>query len=428
MHSDSDLNQEVQRNYRYNFVVNALDGTFFWCGSSFIASATILPLYVSHLTDSRLALGVLSMIAAMGWLVPQLFTANWVQRLPRKKVVPVRVGLFTERLPVMLLAPTTMLLAVRFPALALVVFFLLFTWHAVGAGMIAVAWQDMIGKIIPPDRRGFFFGITNFGGTATGVLGAAAVAWLLDRYDFPTGYVLSFAAAAVLISISWLFLSLTREPARQSQGEAVSQREYWRRLPAVLRADPNFRRYLLSRVVIALSGMAGGFVTVYAVQRWGLSDGQAGGFTTSMLLGQALSNLTLGPLADRKGHKLALEVGVLLGTLAIGLAALAPHYAWFYVVFALLGAKIASFILSGLMIALEFNTAEVRPTYIGLNNTVSGIAGGVAPIVGGWLAEGIGYRGLFVVAFVVGLAGVSMLRWLVREPRYVRASESVGKG
>ncbi|MBN1580003.1 MAG: MFS transporter, partial [Anaerolineae bacterium] len=83
MSTELTLEQQVRRNFRFNFIVNAFDGAFFWCGSSFIASATILPLYVSRLTDSKVAIGILSMISAMGWLVPQLFTANWVQRLPR---------------------------------------------------------------------------------------------------------------------------------------------------------------------------------------------------------------------------------------------------------------------------------------------------------------------------------------------------------
>lgn len=419
MSTELDFEHQVQRNFRFNFIFNALDGAFFWCGSSFIASATILPLYVSRLTDSRLAIGILSTISAMGWLVPQLFTANWVQRLPRKKVVPVNLGLFLERLPVILLAPTALLLATRAPTAALVVFLLLFAWHAFGAGALAVAWQDMIGKIIPLERRGLFFGVTNFAGTATGVLGTLAAAWMLDRYPFPTSYVLVFAAAAVLIFISWVFLAFVREPALERATEPISQLEFFRRLPAVLRADPNFRRYLLSRVTLAFGGMAGGFVTVYAVQRWNLSDGQAGTFTTAMMVGQALANLILGPLADRKGHKLVLEIGALLGAGAIGLAAIAPHPIWFYLVFAMVGVQTAGFLSSSLMIALEFCSPDVRPTYIGLNNTVSGLAGGLAPILGGWLAEGFGFRGLFVIALLVQLVGVLLLRWWVREPRTV---------
>ena len=59
----------------------------------------------------------------------------------------------------------------------------------------------------------------------------------------------------------------------------------------------------------------------------------------------------------------------------------------------------------------------MRPTYIGLNNTISGLAGGLAPILGGWLAELFGFRAVFVIALLVGLSGAAMLRWWVREPR-----------
>jgi len=425
MMDDAAFKAEVERHYRRNFIVNFIDGALFWFGGSLIAPRTILPLYVSHLTDSKLLLGLIPAIASGGWLLPQLFTANWVQRLPRKKVVPVRLGLFTERLPVLLLAPAAWL-STRAPDVALAAVFVLFAWHVLGAGVIAVAWQDMIAKIIPVDRRGRFFGATNFTGTAAGVLGAAAAAWVLDRHDFPGGYVLCFAAAGVLIGASWIFLALTREPPQVSQAESVSQREYWRRLPSILRADPNFARFLLSQAVTSLSGMAGGFVAVYAVQRWNLPDAAAGNLTAVMLIGQAGFNLLFGFLADRQGHKIVLEWSILLGTLAIGLAAVAPAPTWFYAIFALSGGSVAGFILSGIMIAFEFSPPDVRPTYIGLNNTVSGVVSSMAPLFGGWLADAIGYQPLFVAAFGIGLVGFGLLHWSVREPRHVRADTGPG--
>jgi MFS family permease len=169
--------------------------------------------------------------------------------------------------------------------------------------------------------------------------------------------------------------------------------------------------------VLAFGAMASGFLTVYAVQQWDLSDGQAGKFTTSMLLGQALSNLLFGALADRKGHKVVLEWSALCGMLSVGLAIAAPGPAWFYAVFALLGASHAGYMLSGLMIALEFCPAARRPTYIGLNNTVWGMASALAPVFGGWVADQAGYLPLFVVALLCGGAGYALLRWSVREPR-----------
>jgi MFS family permease len=422
--ADSAFEREVERHYRHNALVNVLDGTFFWCGMSFITARTILPLYVSHLTDSKLLIGLISLLANTGWLLPQLFTANWTQRLPRKKFAVVNVGLFTERLPLLLMVPAAWL-ATRSSTLALAAFFLLLAWHAFGAGLVAVGWQDMLAKIIPADRRGRFLGITNFGGTGTGVLGAVAAGWLLDRYEFPYGYLLSFAAAGVLIFISWMFVSLTREPVQVSQDPPVSQREYWRRLPAIIRADPNFRRYLLSQIVNTLAGMAVGFLAVYAVERWQLPDSQAGSFTASMLIGQSLSNLLFGVLADRYGHKMVLELSTLCSALAVGLASLAPAPAWFYAVFALIGASTAGFMLSGMMIAFEFSSPDMRPTYIGLNNTVGGVAAAIAPLIGGWLAGAMGYRVLFFVAFAIGLAGFAILRWWVREPRQSHAAMSV---
>lgn len=409
---------EVERNYRHNFTVNLLDGTTFWLGLSFIATRTILPLYVSHLTDSTLAIGLLAMIVSTGWLLPQLFTANWVQRLPVKKVVVVRVGFFAERLPLFLLILSAWL-ATRSQTLALVTFFIFLTWHVVGAGVIAVGWQDMMAKVFPTERRGRFMGITNFGGTATGILGASAAVYILDQYEFPYGYAICFAAAAIFIFISWIFVAQTREPAQVSKAKPVSQREYLSRLPAILRGDPNFRRYLLSQIVIVLGGMAVGFLTVYAVQRWNLSDGQAAAFTISMLIGQAVSNLIFGWLADRKGHKLVLELSALCGALAVGIASIAPSPLWFNVVFALAGASVAGFILSGIMIVFEFCEPEIRPTYIGLSNSIMGVFAALTPLLGGWLAVTVGYQALFVISFIIGLAGLALLRWTVSEPRHV---------
>jgi MFS family permease len=163
--------------------------------------------------------------------------------------------------------------------------------------------------------------------------------------------------------------------------------------------------------------MAIGFLTVYAVQRWNLTDGQAAVFTISMLIGQAVSNLVFGWLADRKGHKVVLELSALCGALAVGIASIAPSSTWFYLVFVLAGASAAGFMLSGIMIVFEFCEPERRPTYIGMNNTVMGVVAAVTPLLGGWLVITIGYQSMFLISFLIGLAGLALLRWMVREPR-----------
>ena len=409
----------ITRDYRWNFAVNILDGGSFWFGASFISSAVILPLFVRHFTDSALLIGLVSFINVAGPLLPQLFVANAVERAPRKKFFPVTIGFFLERVPILLLAPVTWLCATQRPLLALGLFFCLYAWHCFGAGVIVVGWQDMIAKIIPVQKRGRFFGMQNFLGNGTGILGALALPFVLGRFDFPVGYVISFGAAAGLILLSWFFLAMTREPAVHTSKPAVSQLAYLRSLPGVLRRDPNFLRYLLAQVVFALGGMATGFLVVYAVRTWNLPDAQASGFTIALQVGLAAANLCFGLLADRSGHKLILEICFGLSVLALVLAVLSPGPWWFLAIFFLRGAASGGSAVSATSIVYEFTDAESRPTYIGLSNTVPGVASAVAPLIGGWLASAVSYRAMFVVAVLVGTASWALLRFGVKEPRRV---------
>ncbi len=424
MTSPSNIAAEVERNYKFNYTVNIIDATFFWFGASFFAYRTILPVYVSRLTDSEFAIALLSMLLSTGWLLPQLFTANWTQRLPRKKYSPVNVGFWSERVPILVLVLAAWLATYSKP-LALIVSLIAIAWHIIGAGAIAVGWQDMVAKVIPLDRRGKFFGIANFGGTAAGVLGASTVAWLLGRFEFPTGYVWAFALGALFIFISWGFLALTREPAVEPEGPPPTQKEYLRKLPAIIKQDANFRRFLITNIFTGGINMAIGFLAVYAIQKWDLPDSQAGQFTIAMLVGQALANLIFGWLADKKGNKLILEICVLTTALSVGVAALAPSPFWFFVVFALTGISAAGFMLAGIMIVFEFCQPEIRPTYIGLNNTFNGIFAIIMPFIGGWLIRDFGYPTMFTVTFVLLLIGLALLRFWVREPRQINLENGV---
>ena len=420
--SDSAIQEKLKRNYRWNFLVNTLDGAGFGFGMSFFSSTIILPLFVRHFTDSPLAIGLISFLGWGGVLLPQLFMANVIERAPRKKFFPVTLGFFIHRLPIFLMAPAVYFLANRQPFLTLFIFFGLYTWHNVGAGIIIVGWQDMIAKIIPVEKRGRFFGISNFIGNGTGILGALAVPFVLEKFTFPLGYVFSFAVTGVVFFLAWVALSLTREPAVHTSKAPVSQLVYLRSLPGVLRRDRNFRMFLLSKIIFSLSGMAAGFLVVYTAQTWNLPDSKASGFMIALQIGLTLSYLFFGLLSDRKGHKLNLEICSALSVLALVLAILAPSPWWFFPIFFLSGAVNAGTFISGTSIVYEFTEAENRPTYIGLANTIPGIVVSVAPLIGGWLAGAMSYRAMFILSAIIGAVSWSLLRFGVHEPRKMKSS------
>lgn len=422
--SDQEVTAAAERHYRWNFTVNLLDGVAFWFGLSFVSSTTIAPLFISKLSDDPLPLGVMAMLAQGGWFLPQLFTANAVERLARKKPVVVNLGFFLERLPMWFLVLAA-LLAAGNARLALLVFLLAYAWHVLGAGIIATAWQDLIARCFPVERRGRFLGITTFLGTGMGALGAGLSGWLLATFSFPANFAYTFLIAAAGITLSWVFLALTREPVQPVREARQSTRQFWSGLRRIVQRDHNYRRFLLARVMLALAAMGQGFVTVAAVRRWSVPDGVVGAYTAAMLVGQTSGNLVFGVLADRYGHKLSLELSGLAVLLAFVLAWLAPFPAWYYLVFFLLGLHLGAIIVSGILVVMEFSAPQRRPTYVGLANTSVGVAGAVAPLVGAALA-GAGYSLLFALSAACGLVGLILMRWWVREPRWEPAQEAPG--
>jgi len=416
--AEHELAAEAERNYKWNFAVNLLDGANFWFGASFISSSTILPLFVSKLTSDPLPLGLLAVIAQSGWFLPQLFTANAVGRLARKKPVVVNLGLFLERLPVWFMAWAA-LLALRWPAPALALFLFSYAWHGLGAGIVATSWQDLIANCFPVNRRGGFIGLTNFLGAGTGAAGAFLSTWLLKTFPFPQNFAYAFAIAASFIFLSWFFLALAREPVRPGKATASSNREFLSSLPGVVRTDHNFRRFLIARMLMALGGLGSGFVTVSAVQRFHVADSTVGVYTIIWLAGQTAGNLALGFVADRFGNKLALEIGTAASCLSFTLVWQAPAAEWYYVAFALSGLMSSTVMGAAILIVMEFCEPQRIPTYVGIGNTGVGLVGIVAPLIGAGLAN-VNYALLFAVSAGIQPLAFLLMRWWVREPRHVQ--------
>jgi MFS family permease len=418
-----DIQQEINRHLKHNYIVNFIDGTAFWLGSSFFATRTILPLFITQVSNSTLAIGILSAIVSTGWLLPQLFTANWVRRQPVKKIIPVNFGFFAERMPIIGLVLAAWLANWSMTA-ALVFGLFCAAWFQIGSGIIAVGWQDMVAKLFPTKTRGRFMGATFFVGTVAGVLGARAASWVLDTYPFPKNFMVSFALGAGFLVISWIFLALTKEPPDQPKTAPSNRSVDWDQIWEIIKQDHNFRKYVIAAIVTSLGSMAVGFLTVYTLDKWQVSNSMVGSFTIALLVGQALGYLVFGWLSDRAGHKIVLEIGSFLGAISLGFAIAAPTPQIFFLVFILLGVNNAAWILSGINIVFEFCPADLRPTYIGLANTVIGVFSGASPLIGGLLVDKISYAWMFGIALILTLLGTAAMRFWVAEPRFHNSTPS----
>ena len=412
------MQQYVEKHFLWNFTVNAMDISFVTLAMNMVSMSTILPLLVNDLTDSKIAVGFVSAVFSIGFLLPQLFTAGHAESLRRKKPFIVLWSAIGERTPYLVAALAIFLFARSAPLVALGLIYLNLLIASGTAGALNPAWYDMIAKVIPANRRGLWMGVGSGGGAFMAIAGAGMAGWFLTHFDFPMKYVLCFLSAGLFQFVSWACLALTREPESETVKEHHGLREYFKKLPAILRRDHNYLVFLISRSVMNLGLMATGFYIVYGAERFSLSGAAVGGLTALLVSVQAVLNLALGVIGDRFGHKIVLAAG----SLAMGLAALTalvwPAPAALWLIFILLGAAMAADSVAGFSIIIEFGSAEDRPTYIGLTNTLLAPARALSPILGGWLAASLGFSWLFAVALAASAASALMLGWWLREPRH----------
>lgn len=410
--------REVEKHFRWNFGVNLIDAIFYSLGLNLVSQATIMPLLVSELTDSKVLIGLIPATYRVSYLLPQIFTANYTERLRVNKPFVLLLGSVGERLPYLLIGFAVWGLAGPAPAWALAFFFLLWATTAASNGTVTPAWYSMIAKVIPVQRRGLWSGLGRGLGALLAIAGAQVSEYILVRWPFPVNYALCFILAFVAVMISFMGLTLTREPESPTVKPRTSQLDYLRQIPTVLRRDRNYVRYLVARTVSNLGAMAAGFFMVYGKETIPGALGQVGTLTAILVGSQAAMNVVWGLAADRMGHKVVLVGSALAMAAAAAVALWISTLAGLWVAFALLGLSLSAESVSHMNIILEFCAPEDRPTYIGLTNTLLA-PGMLAPVLGGWLATWAGYRGLFGVAVALSLLGGALLALGVREPRQI---------
>ena len=286
----------VERNLPWNFSVNLIDITFITLAFSIISRETITPLLISNLTESKIAIGLVPAIYSIAYYLPQLFAANHAERLKRKLPFVMVVGGLLERVPYLFAGLAILLFAESAPIAALLCIYLVIGLGALGNGVATPAWFSMIGKVLPVNRRGIFFGLSEGLGTLMGIIGAFFVGRVLDEMGYPLSFATLFLVAAVFMGISWIGLALNREPESPIVKEHIPFSHYFRRLPAILRENHNFRRFLLSYSISRLSTMGVGFFIVYGNENFELSGADVG-LLTAILDRQPSGDATAAGLA-----------------------------------------------------------------------------------------------------------------------------------
>ena len=409
------------RHVAWNFAIIVLDVTSWMVGLAFVDAGTVLPVFATTLTASTIVIAALAVLPGAGWALLQLIGVSLVIHRPRKKPYVLFVAAL-GRSPT-LLVPALLLLHPAPSKTAML-------WVLVGCfgilfltdGLIGAAWYDIIGKTIPARLRGRFFGSMSI----LSGLAALGAGYLVKRVlanpalPYPRQYGVLFAGLCAGLMLSFLFLTLIREPAGAvASGEAQPLRAVLRQAPRLWRGSSPLRRLLAVSWLGGLANLAWPFYVIYGMRALGLPAAAIAVFIWATALGNMLGSLFWAWVNDRHGPR-----WVVLGTASIRAAppllaltmpllvaavpALRPAAAAQYVyaaVFLLVGAVASGGMMGFSNYLLELAPAQERPLYVGLGNTLSA-PGLLAPLLGGWLALLWSFPVVFVLAAIMGLASL----------------------
>ncbi len=413
----TNLEKEIRKNLKHNIAVNLGDGSFFGVALGFASFSTILPLFVASMTDSALLIGLVPAIHSVGWQLPQLFTASHVSRLRQYKRNVLMMTIH-ERAPFFGFAIVALLLPTIGFTASLWLTFLLLTWQGLGGGFTANSWTSMISKIIPADSRGTFFGLQ--AGLANLFISIAAVGagYLLDYFASPLDFAACFFLAGFFFTVSWFFLANTREPIDEEKIIPEETTHFWDDSKKILKRDKNFNWFLTARFLSQFATMGFSFYIIYALREFNMSDVVAGYLTATLTISQTIANIGMGWLGDKIGHRFMLIIGAIAALLSALLAWNAQSINWFYPIFILAGMANVSIWTIGMAVAVQFGSEHERPIYIGLAQTLTAPATIIAPIIGGWIADSVGFIPTFSISTVLSVVMIFILVFLVKDPRH----------
>lgn len=392
-------------------------GTAFQAGSAAVDSATVKSALVFQLTGSPVAVGAVSTILRLGWLLPQLFVGYLAGRSGSSMPFYV-LGAFGRTMAIAALAGILWAGAGAGWSSAALGAVTLGLWavYACLSGIVGVPYNDIVARSVASGQRSRLLAVRFFGGGLVALLVAAVADRLLRMLEFPVSYAAVLGIAAVLMLVSSIVFTAMGEPERSTPPTAAASfTAYLKEGVTTFRSDAVFRRFVFAQWCGGAVLAAAPFFVV-AADALGMSLQNVALLLGAQTAGALLSNPLWGWWGDRMG-KLSLMRVVAAGRIAPPVALLTllmiplPHVLLMPVllaVFLLLGALANGLTIAVIGLLMEISPDDRRPAYSGYFNTLTAPAF-ILPLVGGFAVAALDIWIVFFFALAAALGQTLLL-------------------
>jgi MFS family permease len=389
-----------------DFAGGVWHGALLAAGLTLADPVALMPVLIDRLTGSPIWVGGLASLMAAATAAPQLLVARYVEPLERKR--PVLVAAVYVRAASLAALGALLWWGAGRPVLQLSGLVALLAVFSLAGAVGGVPYVDLIGKVIPRERRGLFFASKQAAGSLL-ALGASALAGVLLALAWPVNYAALFVVAGGLVALASLGVWGIHEPEAQR-----TQRPPWRIWIAELRGPARALLPLAGATWTTGASLLAVPIYVVVAVSLGAPDRAIAWFIGAAVVGGLASNLLWARLVDRWGAARMIQVCAALAVLAplLGLASLRLGWPLLVVVMLLVGATQTGRKVGFSAALLEVAPAERRATW-GATYALLGLPVAAMPLLGGLVVAWTSYEVLFALTtFLLVIALVVVSRWV----------------
>ena len=404
----------VWDNLRRNYIGNFVHGMLGMTGFRLINAPTFMPAYLHLVAGSNTVVGLGLALQQMGGIISPLVAGAAIEHRP--KIMPIAIILGSlGRLAILGMALTGWFLRDQAQVLTLLLFVFLF---GVFMGAQRVAFTLLMSRVIPISLRGRLQAWRNaVGGLIAAVLAYVSGKYLIGANVLGNGYATTFILDFLLTSAGlWFLQHQIREPIPPTIREPVRLRDRMRDIPGLIAADPGYRWFLIMQMLATSARIATPFYILHVGSTMHLDGATLGLLSLAYLGADTVSNIVWGYLGDRSGFRvvLVLSIAIWIASTLLLLTMSAPWTV--FLAFFGLGAALAGYMMASNTMILEFGHRDDLSMRIGISATAEGVTATIGPLIGGAVADLLGYNVVFGASLGLLVAALLTLT-VIKDPR-----------
>jgi len=304
--------------YRRNYLFLLLEGAFFMGGLGFFSANTVIPIFINHMTGSKLMVGLTISIGSFLTYLGRIIIGPYVVHL-RNHARFTTIVLLLSR-PLTLLPGILLIIGFKVPALITLMIAYWLLWLA--DGLVVPTWSEVMATTVDENRHGRLLGSQQlFGGFMS--IGAGV---LINRLlSSPSGnldraFAALFIIGGILMILSCLLMALTEGAPHEPKKGRVDFMSYYRGLPHHFHAEKDNSRVLILQLVLSIGLMCLPFLILFAGDTAGLPEGSAATLILIQTIGIPIGGWLWGQVCDR----ISVTAGLKLAALNVLLVSVLP--------------------------------------------------------------------------------------------------------